>query len=531
MQCLLGILIPFLVLFASCKQEKTVSKTVENTAEKAPNIIYILADDLGYGDIASNNPNGKIKTPHIDALAKEGMRFTDAHSPSAVCTPTRYGILTGRYSWRSPLKSGVLTGKSKALIPTSRSTVASVLQKSGYHTAFIGKWHLGWNWAEKDTANFSGEGWNYEDFDNLDFSKNISHSPNNLGFNYAYGHSGSLDMAPYVYVENEKITAPVNTVTEDTGKYTWWRKGPTAADFVHEDVTPNFFRRSMDYIKERAKQEAPFFLYLALPSPHTPILPTTDWQGKSGINPYADFMMELDDYVGKLMATVEVQGITENTMIIFTSDNGCSPQADFKILAEHGHDSGAGFRGHKADIFEGGHRVPFIVKWPARIVPNSTSSATVCLTDFMATCADIANTPLAASEGEDSFSLLPLFGSENSVSYGREATVHHSINGSFAIRKGKYKLIFAPGSGGWSYPIPGKDDVSKLPEYQLYDLVADPSEQINLIAEHPELVKELSELMISYIKNGRSTPGAPQQNSPLQLNGKAWHQVQTLMAP
>jgi arylsulfatase A-like enzyme len=513
------------LILSSCKEEKVVT----DVPEKLPNIIYILADDLGYGDISSYNPAGKIKTPNIDKLAAEGMRFTDAHSPSAVCTPTRYGILTGRYSWRSPLKSGVLTGKSKALIPQSRTTVASLLQKSGYHTAFIGKWHLGWNWAEKDTLDSGGEGWNSEDFENLDFTKDISHSPNDLGFDYAYGHSGSLDMAPYVYVENGRITADVDTITEDTGKYTWWRKGPTAADFVHEDVTSNFFRKSMAYIKERAEQDAPFLLYLALPSPHTPILPTPEWQGKSGINPYADFMMEIDDYVGQLMANVEAQGIAENTIIVFTSDNGCSPQADFEILAEHEHDPNAGYRGHKADIYEGGHRVPFIVKWPAKITPNSTSIATVSLTDLLATCADLVNRPLENNEGEDSFSLLPIFDAEKDNPYTREATVHHSINGSFAIRKGSYKLIFAPGSGGWSYPIPGKDDVSGFPEFQLYDLAADPSESKNILADHPNIVNELTQLMVSYIENGRSTPGTQQENSPLHLNGDKWHQVEGIL--
>jgi len=507
----------------SCKEEKVL----EEVKEKAPNIIYILADDLGYGDISSYNPSGKIKTPHIDELAQKGMRFTDAHSPSAVCTPTRYGILTGRYSWRSPLKSGVLTGKSKALIPKNRATVASLLKKSGYHTAFIGKWHLGWDWAQKDTSNFGGEGWNHEDFANLDFTKKISHSPNDLGFDYAYGHSGSLDMAPYVYVENGSITADVDQVTEDTRKYTWWRKGPTASDFVHEDVTPNFFRKSMEYIKDRSKLDAPFFLFLALPSPHTPILPTQEWQGKSGINPYADFMMMIDNYVGRLMETLESGGIAQNTMIVFTSDNGCSPQADFKILAKNEHDPGAGFRGHKADIYEGGHRVPFIVKWPGHIVSNSTSNAIICQTDLMATCADLVDVGLMENEAEDSFSLLPLFNAEESKSYAREATVHHSINGSFAIRKGKYKLIFCPGSGGWSYPVPGKDDMSSLPKFQLYDLEADPSETKNLVHAAPEKVDELTRLMTSYIKNGRSTPGTIQQNAPLHLNGKDWHQIQT----
>lgn len=520
-------IIVLIIQMASCKKQKVV----EVTKKKPPNIIYILADDLGYGDISSYNPSGKIKTPHIDNLAALGMRFTDAHSPSAVCTPTRYGILTGRYSWRSPLKSGVLTGKSKALISESRTTVASLLKKAGYHTAFLGKWHLGWNWAEKDTSNFGGEGWNYEDFDNLDFTKAITHSPNDLGFDYAYGHSGSLDMAPYVYVENGSVTADVKQVTEDKGKYTWWRKGPTASDFIHDDVTPNFFRKSMKYIEEKSKEDAPFFLYLALPSPHTPILPTEEWLGKSGINPYADFMMQIDEYVGQLVQTVENQGIADNTIIIFTSDNGCSPQADFALLAEHSHDPNRGYRGHKADIYEGGHRIPFIVKWPAQIKSNTVINRTISLTDFMATCANLVAIPLKDNEGEDSYSLLPLLTDDPNSSYLREATVHHSINGSFAIRKANYKLIFAPGSGGWSHPIPGKDDVSDLPEFQLYDLEVDPSEKENLVLVHPEKVNELTELMVTYIKNGRSTPGLPQQNAPLQLNGKEWHQAKTLITP
>jgi arylsulfatase A-like enzyme len=273
----------------------------------------------------------------------------------------------------------------------------------------------------------------------------------------------------------------------------------------------------------------PFFLYLALPSPHTPILPTPEWQGKSSINPYADFMMQVDDYVGQVMETVRAQGIEENTIIIFTSDNGCSPQADFEILAEYGHHPGAGFRGHKADIYEGGHRIPFIIKWPLKIASGSVSNATISLTDLMATCADLLNVPLQDNEAEDSFSLVPLFDSKETTSYLREATVHHSINGSFAIRKGNYKLIFASDSGGWSYLIPGKDDVSGLPKYQLYDLAADPSESENIVALYPDIVTELSKQMVSYIENGRSTPGLPQQNSPLQLNGKEWHQVENLM--
>lgn len=485
---------------------------------------------MGYGDIGAFNPNGKIATPHIDSLAAQGMKFTDAHSPSSVCSPTRYGILTGRYSWRSELKSGVLTGKSPALIPAGRSTVASLLQSKGYRTAFIGKWHLGWDWALKDSTDFGGEGWDAKDFDNLDFNAPIKNTPNDLGFDYAYGHSGSLDMAPYVYVENGKITAKVDHITEDTGKYTWWRKGPTASDFVHEDVTSNFFRKSMDYIEDSASQDAPFFLYLALPSPHTPILPTKAWQGKSGINTYADFIMMIDDYIGQVVKTVATQGITENTMIVFTSDNGSSPQADFEVLAERGHHPSYIYRGHKADIYEGGHRIPFIVKWPGQIQPGSISDKTICRTDLMATCAGIVGTELSDNEAEDSFSMLPLFSNPNATDYQREATVHHSINGSFAIRKENLKLIFCPGSGGWSDPKPNAKGIDDLPESQLYDLAEDPEEKENLYLEHPEKAEELKKLMASYINDGRSTPGSKQYNAPLNLKGEAWHQVESILS-
>lgn len=515
-----------LLLPWSCVEEKTSGKEVQ---KKRPHVIYILADDLGYGDVGAFNPDGKIKTPFLDQLAKEGLRFTDAHSPSAVCTPTRYGILTGRYSWRSPLKQGVLTGKSKALIPKSRSTVASLMKGAGYHTAFIGKWHLGWNWALQDSTHWEGEGWNPEDFDNLDFSKKIGHTPNDLGFDYAYGHSGSLDMAPYVYVENGAITAEVDRVTEDTGKYTWWRKGPTAKDFVHEQVTPNFFEKAMDYIGAHARDEKPFFMYLALPSPHTPILPTQQWLGKSGLNPYADFVTMVDAYVGKLLAEIEKQGLTDNTLIIFTSDNGCSPQADFEVLREHGHHPSAAFRGHKADIYEGGHRVPFLMRWPARIEANSVSARTICQTDLMATLADLVEVPLGENEGEDSYSMLPLIlGSE--AEFDRQTVVHHSINGSFAIRQDNFKLIFCPGSGGWSDPKPDSDAITDLPKFQLYDLRDDPSEKNNLYAALPDKVDELTALMVALIQEGRSTKGPRQANAPKDLNGAEWGQIEPILS-
>lgn len=490
-----------------------------------PNIIVVLADDLGYGDISSFNPEGKIPTPHIDQLSQEGMRFTDAHTSSSVCTPTRYGLLTGRYNWRTRLRRGVLNGRSDALIPTDRTTVASMLQDHGYHTGFIGKWHLGWNWAKKETGP-AGQG---QQDNIIDFSLPVTHNPNDLGFTEAYGHSGSLDMPPYVYVHNGMATALPDTVTVNKGKYSWWREGPTAPDFVHEEVTPHFFSRAIAYVKSRAQEPDPFFLYLALPSPHTPILPTEPWQGKSGLNPYGDFVMMVDDYMGKLIAALDDAGISEQTLMIFTSDNGCSPEANFDLLATFGHDPSYIFRGHKADIFEGGHRVPFIAKWPGKITPGSVSDEVVCTTDLMATFADVVGYSLEDNEGEDSYSLLPVMTGAAWDPPLREATVHHSIRGEFAIRKGDWKLITCPGSGGWSFPRPGRNDdvLETLPPVQLYNLADDPAETTNLYAQYPDKVSELKTLLLQYIDQGRSTPGIPQVNDTVDT---PWEQVEKIRA-
>lgn len=494
-----------------------------NRIQENPNIIYVLADDMGYGDVYAYNKDSKIKTPNLDLLASEGIRFTDAHTSSSVCTPTRYGILTGRYNWRSKLKNGVLTGKSKALIPTSRSTVASILQENGYYTAFIGKWHLGWDWTLKKSEDFGGEGWDAKDFSSIDFSKPITNSPNDLGFHYAYGHSGSLDMAPYVYVENSLATEVPDSITMNTGKYSWWREGPTSKDFIHEQVTPNFFKRAIALINQQAGKESPFFLYLALPSPHTPILPTGEWQGKSNLNPYGDFVMMIDNYMGQLLSAVKLAGIEENTLVIFTCDNGCSPAAKIDELIAKGHHPSYIYRGHKADIFEGGHRVPFIAKWPKKINKGIICDETICTTDLMATCAEIIGYSLSDNEGEDSYSMLPLFEQKALYKPFREATVHHSINGSFAIRKGEWKLIMCPGSGGWSFPRPNdKELIDSLPKIQLYNLMTDPGETTNLQATNTEKAEELKSLLTKYIIEGRSTPGIPQQNDPTD---KEWKQI------
>jgi arylsulfatase A-like enzyme len=500
----------------ACQPDKKV--------ESNPNIIIILLDDLGYGDFSIYQQDNKIKTPNIDRIAQEGIRFTDAHTPSSVCTPTRYGLLTGRYNWRTKLKSGVLNGKSKALIPNSRTTIASILKKKNYNTAFIGKWHLGWNWSLKNEKDESGKGWNEKDFDIIDFTKPVTNTPNDLGFDYSYGHSGSLDMAPYVYVENGKVTAVPDTTTVNTGKYSWWRKGPTAKDFIHEEVTPNFFNKSINYIQEQSKTESPFFLYLPLPSPHTPILPSEEWKGKSGLNPYGDFVLMIDDYIGKLLDELDNQKIADNTMIVLSSDNGCSPAAKIDELVTEGHYPNSIYRGHKADIYEGGHRVPFIVRWPDKIKAGLVSEETICLTDLMSTFADIVDYDLKDNEGEDSYSLLPILERKAFKAPLREATVHHSINGSFAIRKENWKLIMCPGSGGWSFPRPDNTEaIDTLPRIQLYNLSDDPKETTNLMASQPEKVKDLQALLTQYIRQGRSTPGAPQKNDPIDFE---WKQIQ-----
>ena len=491
-------------------------------ASSPPNIIFILADDMGYGDVEAFNPACKIKTPHLNQLAADGMKFTDAHSTSAVCTPTRYGIITGRYAWRSRLKNGVLTGKSKALIPKDRTTIASMLKENGYHTAFIGKWHLGWDWALKDSSEFGGDGWSAGDSDNILFDKPVTHNPNDLGFDYAYGHSGSLDMAPYVYVENGKVTALPDRITIDTAKYTWWREGPTGADFDHEDVTPNFFRKALSYIDSRKDAQKPFFLYLPLPSPHTPILPTEEWLGKS-LNPYADFVEMIDDYIGQMVKLTQDLGMEENTLIMFGTDNGCSPEADFELLAQQGHDPSHVYRGHKADIYEGGHRIPFIAKWPKVISAGSSNANLLSTSDLMATAADLAGYDLQDNEGEDSYSLLPLFKNESSADGIRKSIIHHSINGSFAIRQDQWKLIMCPGSGGWSFPRPNnKEVIDTLPPYQLYDLNNDPGETKNLFATNPDKFEELKALLTTHILNGRSTPGLKQSNDAIEGE---WEQV------
>lgn len=483
------------LFFICCK---TQNKDRANKSNTHPNIIYILADDLGYGDVSSFNPNSKIKTVFIDSLANQGMSFTDAHSSSSLCTPTRYGILTGRYAWRTRLKKGVLWSYDKPLIDKNRLTVASLLKKNGYNTACIGKWHLGLDWAQDSSGG-------------IQLKSPIKNTPIANGFDEFYGISASLDIPPYLYINNDQVTATkIDTIQGTTGKG-FWRTGPIGNDFKHADVLPHLTKKATHYIDEQAKTENPFFLYFPLPAPHTPILPTEQFLGKGNTNAYGDFVVMVDDVVKQIMKAVSENNIEENTIIVFTSDNGSSPMADFKELEALGHFSNYHFRGHKADIFEGGHRIPFIIKWPKNIKAASISNETICLTDFLATTAAIVGDSLPQNSAEDSYNIYPII-TEQPLSGLREATIHHSNNGSFAIRQGKWKLIFAPGSGGWSYPTPKEAIKLKLPPLQLYNLDSDINEQQNIADKHPEVVKNLTKLMESYLNNGRSTPGIIQKN-------------------
>ena len=481
------IIIACIICFVSACNPPASTPTASTSNQ--PNIVFILADDMGYGDPGVYNPDSKIPTPYMDQIANEGIRFMDAHSPSGVCTPTRYGLLTGRYSWRTRLKKGVTRGYSANLIDTTRTTLATLLKQQGYHTAIIGKWHLGLGSEEP-----------------LDYSKTLSPGPRAHEFDYFFGIPASLDMIPYVYVENEQVVElPTDSVGPSGYEYggPYWRAGPIAPSFKHIDVLPDITVKAVEYINERAEDAAapPFFLYFPLPAPHTPWLPTEEFKGTSSAGEYGDFTVQVDHTVGRVLEALDQHGFSDNTLIIVASDNGSFwIQED---IERYDHLSNLNLRGIKADIYEGGHRVPLIARWPQTIAPGSVNNDVVSLTDFLATFADILDVQLKENEGEDSFSLLPLLEGRSDQSYNRDHAIHHSSEGMFAIRKGDWKLIEGRGSGGFSLPRfvePGPGE----PAGQLYNLTNDPQETQNLYLEHPEIVQELSDLLGTYRDEGRS---------------------------
>lgn len=484
-----------LAALVTAPAEAQLGEEVRRGGAGQPNIVVILADDMGYGDPGAYNPDSRIPTPNIDRLAAEGMRFTDAHSPSAVCTPTRYGLLTGRYAWRTHLKMGVTWGYSPSLMDPERTTIASLLRENGYATAAIGKWHLGLG-----------------DADSTDYGGLLRPGPNAVGFDYFFGIPASLDMDPYVYVENERVLAEPTEMIERSehrrrGGDGFWREGLAAPGFEHIEVLPGTARRAVSWIHDRASDGSgtPFFLYFPLSAPHAPWLPTAEFDGASGAWYYGDFAAQVDHVVGQVLDALDETGQRDNTLVLFTSDNGAHwlPEQ----IEEFGHRANGIWRGQKADIWEGGHRVPFVVRWPGVVRESSVSDQVVSLTDLLATFAGVLDVTVAADAGEDSYSILPALLEEDPSGPIREAIVHHSQDGMFAIREGRWKLILGLGSGGFSDPKRLQPEPG-APEWQLYDLERDPRELTNVFDEHPEVVGRLATLLLRYREQGHSRPAA-----------------------
>ncbi|MEX2568226.1 MAG: arylsulfatase [Cyclobacteriaceae bacterium] len=461
-----------------------------------PNIVLILADDMGYGDVQAYNTNSKIPTPNLNRLAKEGMSFTDAHSNSAVCTPTRYGILTGRYSWRTNLKSGVLwPPDDPPLIEGDQLTLPGMLKKYDYHTGAIGKWHLGMEWGKVQNGQ-------------VDFNMPIQSGPNEVGFDYFFGIAGSLNMIPYAYYRNHQAVSPITEIQPKLPFPKTIDGGPKAQGFDLYKVLDRLTEEAVGFIKEHANDKNPFFLYFPLTSPHLPILNPERFENRTGLGQYADFILQTDWSVGQILNTLKEIGLEENTLLIYTSDNGSYmyqmdgngpdhlENPEIRGYHSHVHQANYHWRGTKADIWEAGHRVPLILRWPGKVNQGTKSLNPVCLTDLMATIAEIVGHTLAEDEAEDSYSLLPLLKELNSE-FQRPPIVHHSINGTFALRDGPWKMVFGNGSGGREPPT---GEPFKKP-YALFNLEIDPTETSNVIQQFPDIARQMSEQLKKLLVN------------------------------
>lgn len=505
------ILLTALALFCqSCKQNNDIGSK--------PNIVFILADDMGYDSVEKLNPRCNIRTPHIDKLISQGMHFSDAHSGSAVCSPTRYGVLTGRYSWRTTLKRGIVVKFKPSLIKPDRLTVADMLKEQGYATAMIGKWHLGWNWEDKNGNPTSNP-------KIIDFGRPVSGGPVSHGFDSYYG-DGTINWPPFVFVENDRLIEKVARRTDFCKNLPGFINDKDA-DYVGEtwdieEVLPKITKRTVEYINSRKGKKQPFFLYFPLTSPHSPIVPSKEFKGKSGKGDYVDFVMQTDDVIGQVMDALDRNGLSENTLVIFTADNGTSRIANFEQLREKGVFINETLRGSKADIWDGGHRVPFVARWPKVIKAGTASNHLTCLTDFMATAAEVSGYKLPDEAAVDSRSLMPVLNGETVEPY---EIINHSIAGNFAIREGKWKLALCYGSGGWTSPKEPEAKEAGLPKLQLYNLEDDRMEKVNL-HEQKEVVERLTKKLEKIVKDGRSTPGKPQ---PYFIPGE-WNQLPFLIS-
>ncbi len=519
-------------------------------SKKKPNVILMFVDDLGYGDISYFNDNSKIQTKHIDSLAKGGMCFSDSHSTSAVCTPSRYGLLTGRYNWRSRLKFLVLPGDSHTLIEKDRMTLGHLFKKAGYMTSCVGKWHLGLEWAINNNPrpkDFGLDKSYYEgykprttleptiDFSNMppvpgldiDYDQPIKFGPIQYGFDSFFGLPASLDQPPYVYIRNDRVVEKPTSISGvlklDRGTGSMqdkWQMGPIAPSYDHTMVLDDMNNEVLDLIDKSADKDEPFFIYYPTPAVHGPLLPKDEFVGKSGLNPYGDIVLQLDDMVGKIMDKLKEKNIFEETIVIFTSDNGCSGVADYPFLLEHGHNPSYQFRGKKFELFEGGHRVPTIVHFPD-LIKAGWSEHNICHTDFFATFAELLNIPLEDHVAEDSFSNLDLWNGKETCK--REGTIYSSGTGFFSIVKNGWKLICSENGGhsqecsrsAFTYTRVNQD-------FELYNLNKDIGEENNLVDQYPDLVKELIEMLDKGVSKGRTTLGIPQENFQPE---KEWVQI------
>ncbi|BDS07014.1 arylsulfatase [Oceaniferula spumae] len=459
---------------------------------KPPNIVVILADDMGYGDARCYNEDSKIPTPHLDKLASEGMRFTDAHTPSSVCSPTRYAMLTGRYAWRTELKRQVLWAWDRPLIENGRLTMASMLNQHGYHTACIGKWHLGWEWRTAvGTAmptslkiGQSNHKLRVKLAEKVDYTQELGGGPLGAGFDYYFGDD-MVNQPPYLWIENQRcLTQPTEPLLK--GIREGCSNGPATPGWDQTKVLPRITDRAVQYLRTRgATKDRPFFLYFALTAPHLPVMPGEAYVGKSSYGSYGDFVHHVDAIVGQVDKALAKAGLAENTLVIFTSDNGSfAPR-------KNGHSPNGALRGKKGSIYEGGHRVPFIVRWPDKIKPGSVNGQLVGVNDLMATVAAIVGHSLPDDAAEDSVNFLPtLLDATKAV---RQDLVAHSANGEFALRDGDWKLI---------------SNARRKPT-QLYHLGNDPAESKNLIAAEKEVVARFAAKLERYHQQGRSVDRKP----------------------
>ncbi len=483
---------------------------------RRPNVVLILADDLGYGDVGCYNPRrGKIPTPNIDRLAAQGMRFTDGHSSSGVCSPSRYALLTGRYHWRTKLQAGIVGVFGSPLIAPDRLTIAGSAKQQGYRTACIGKWHLGWTWPigaaprerfaptrGSSTAATDEHRRAWHDA----FSQPIADGPTTRGFDFYFG-TDVPNWPPYCFIENDRtLGIPTEFLPSSLlAGHQASLQGPALKHWKLEPILPTLAERATQFIARHAQAKQPFLLYLPLTSPHTPLAVNDEWRGRSGLNPFADFVMETDAVVGRVLEALETAGIADDTFVLFTADNGSAPYVGAKELEARGHFPSGPLRGYKADVWEGGHRVPFIVRMPKVVEPGTVCDRLVHQADLMATLADIWDVKLPDDAGEDSFSLWPLLRGDDRPT--RNTAVSCASSGVPGVRLGDWKYVPEHSAGGGR----GTAAPTSVPQ-QLYDLAADLGETNNLAATMPEKVAEMRALLERLIVEGRSTPGPRQAN-------------------